>query len=171
VECTNKRLKRLRGGTHWNFISNQSGFGKNSLGKGVNSVTDPKEYVRRPHISNWLKALLLIFALSIVGLAINIAIGSFIPFWLLLGFSIFYSIEKWFYYLTRRHKGLGKLYRLLLNLSILSLLGLLVWLGIKVFSQQLMQSPIVGSLIFIAGLVLFIWMCRVVAKIAADGQV
>jgi len=164
VDCTNKRLKRLREGTHRSFISNRPRFSKSSLGNGANNVTDPKEYARRPHIPNWLKALLLIFALSIVGLGISIAVGSFIPFWLLLGFSIFYSIEKWFYYLTRRHKGLGKLYRLLLNLSILSLLGLLIWSGVKLFSQQLVQSPLVGSLIFLAEFVLFIWMWRVVAK-------
>ena len=164
VECTNKRLKRLRGGTHWSFMPNRLRFGMKLPRQRVNNLTNPKEYVRRPHISNWLKALLLIFALSIVGLGISIAVGSFIPFWLLLGFSIFYSIEKWFYYLTRRHKGLGRLYRLLLNLSILLLLGLLVWSGIKLFSQQLMQSPLAGSLMFLAEFVLFIWMWRVVAK-------
>ena len=112
----------------------------------------------------WLLSLLFVFALSLAGWGISVLIGSFIPLWLLLGFSVIYSIEKWFYYLTRRHKGLGKLYRLLLNLSVLSLLGLLVWSGIKLFSQQLMQSPLVGSLMLLAEFVLFIWLWRVVAK-------
>ncbi len=134
------------------------------MGKGANNVTLPKTYVRRPQIPNWLKALLLIFALCTAGLAISIAIGSFIPLWLLLGFSLLYSIEKWFYYLTGRHKALGKLYRLLLNLSILSLLGLIVWSGIKLFSQQLGQSALVGSLMLLVEFALFIWMWRVVAK-------
>jgi transglutaminase-like putative cysteine protease len=106
----------------------------------------------------------LIFALSIVGLGISMFIGSFIPFWLMFGFSSIYSVEKWLYYFTRKYKGIGKLYRLLLNLSILSLLGLLVWSGIKLFSHQLAQSSLVGSLIFLAEFILFIWIWRVVAK-------
>ena len=122
-----------------------------------------KKFANRP-IPNWLLALLLIFALSIIGLGINIYIGSFIPFWLFLGFSCIYSIEKWFSYTTRKHKGIGKLYRLLLNLCMLTLFGLLVWSGIKLFSQELFSGPLFGSLIFLAEFVLFIWMWRVVAR-------
>ena len=114
--------------------------------------------------SNWLKALLLIFALSISGWGISIFTGSFIPFWILLGFSLVYSIEKWFGYVTRKHKGIGKLYRLFLNLSILSLLGLLIWSGIKLFSQQFVRNPLLGSLIFVAEFTFFVWMWRVVDK-------
>ncbi len=113
---------------------------------------------------NWLIALLLIFALSIVGLGISMFVGSFIPFWLIFGFSFIYSIEKWLHYFTRKYKAIGKVYRLLLNLSILSLLGLLIWSGIKLFSQQFVQSTLIGSLIFIAEFILFIWMWRVVSK-------
>lgn len=122
-----------------------------------------KEVVNRP-IQNWLWALLLIFALSIIGLGISIYIGSFIPFWLLLGFSCIYSVEKWFTYTTRKHKGIGKLYRLLLNLCVLSLFGLLIRSGIKLFSQELSSSPLFGSLIFLIEFVFFIWMWRVVAR-------
>lgn len=164
ADCTNRRLKRLREGTHRSFISNRPRFGKSSPGEGANTIVGPKAYGRRPRLPDSLKALLLILALSIVGLITSTFVGSFIPFWLLLGFSVLYSIEKWFYYLTRRHKGLGKLYRLLLNLSMLSLLGLLVWLGVKLFSHQLVQDPLVGSLMLLAGFVLFVWMWRVVAR-------
>ncbi len=115
-------------------------------------------------IPNWLIALLFIFSLSVIGLGISLYIGSFIPFWLLTGFSFIYSIEKWFIYFTRKYKVIGRLYRLLLNFSILSLLGLIIWSGIKLFSQQFIYSPLAGSLIFLAEFVLFIWMWRVVAK-------
>ncbi len=111
-----------------------------------------------------MRALLFIFFLSVFGIGISIFIGSFIPFWILFGFSFIYSIEKWFHYFTRKYTGLGRLYRLLLNLSILSLLGLLVWTGIKLFSQQLVQSSLVGSLIFLAEFCFFIWIWRVVSK-------
>ena len=115
-------------------------------------------------INKWLIALLFIFTLSITGLVVSIFIKSFIPLWLLLGFSFIFSIEKWFYYFTRKYKALGKLYRLLLNLSILSLLGLVIWSGIKLFSQQLDYSQLVGSLIFLAELVFFFWMWRIISK-------
>jgi len=105
-----------------------------------------------------------VFAASIVGLTISTFARSYMPFWPVFGFSIFYSIEKWFHYLTRRHRFLGKLYRLLLNLSILSLLGLLIWLAVKLFSHQLAQHPLAGSLMLLAGFGLFVWMRRVVAR-------
>lgn len=115
-------------------------------------------------IQNWLISILLVFALCIVGLGISIFVGNFIPLWLMFGFSFIFSIEKWFHYYTRRHKVLGKLYRLLLNLSILSLLGLIIWSGVKLFSQQFVYSQLVGSLIFLAELVFFVWLWRIVSK-------
>jgi hypothetical protein len=113
---------------------------------------------------NWLKALFLMFTLSLIGVVISIVTGSSIPLWLLFGFSTIFSIEKWFNYQTRKYKGIGKLYRLLLNSCILLLFGLLIWSGIKLFSQQFVYNPLVGSLIFLAEFVFFIWMWRVVAK-------
>ncbi len=115
-------------------------------------------------VPSWLFALLLVFSLSIAGLGISMFIGSFILLWLLFGFSIVFSIEKWFYYLTRKHKPIGMLYRLFLNLAVLSVLGFLIWSGIKLFSQQFLSNSLLGSLVFLAELVLFIWICRVVSK-------
>ncbi len=115
-------------------------------------------------ISNWVLSLLLIFALSIIGLGITFFIGNSIPFWLMFGFSLIFSIEQWFHYLIRKYKSIGKLYRLILNCSTLSLLALIVWSSIRLFSQQFTSSPLFGSLIFLAEFVLFIWMWRVVSK-------
>ena len=108
--------------------------------------------------------MLLIGALSIGGLIASQFVGSLIPFWLLFGFSVFFSIEKWLGYYTRKYKIVGRIYRLILNLSLLSLLGLLVWSGVSLFTQQFMQSPLIGSLLFIAELGVFIWLCRVVSR-------
>jgi len=134
-------------------------------------IPDKKEAIKNKRekksnykIQNWLIALLFIFALCIIGLGVSLFVGVFIPFWILFIFSLIYSIEKWFYYPTRKHRVIGKLYRLLLNLSILSLLGLIIWTGIQLFSQQFVRSPLVGSLIFLAEFVLFIWMWRIVSK-------
>lgn len=120
--------------------------------------------IAKPPMPKWLIALLLIFTLSFIGLVINVLIGSFIPFWILFGFSIILSLEKWFSYDTRKHKLLGKLYRLILNLAILSLIGLVIWSGVRLFSHQFVHSAIVGSILFIGELAFFIWAWTVVTK-------
>lgn len=83
---------------------------------------------------------------------------------MLIGFALIYPIEKWFYYLTNKHKNIARLYRLFINLSILSLLYLMVWSGIKLFSQKPVTSPLVDSLIFFAEFIFFIWMWRVISR-------
>jgi hypothetical protein len=117
-----------------------------------------------PQIDKWLLALLFIFSLSLAGLGISLLLADFIPLWILFLFSFVYSIEKWLYYRTRKHKSVGKLYRIFLNLSIISLIWLMVLTGIELFSSQHTRSPLTGSLIFLAEFVLFVWMWRVVAK-------
>lgn len=136
-------------------------FGR--LFKKKNKVKSKTEK-RIGNLSNWIKLLLLIFALTIIGLGISLFLGNFIPLWLMLGFSVIYSIEKWLRYFTGKYKSLGKLYRFILNLSILSLLGLLIWSGMKLFSHQFIHNSLVGSLVFLAEFVFFIWIWRVVAK-------
>ena len=115
-------------------------------------------------INNWVLSLLFIFTIAFVGVGISIFTRTSIPFWIFFVFSLIYSVEKWFYYQTRKHKSIGKIYRLFLNLSILYLLGLIIWSGIRLFSQQLIHSPLADSLMFLAEFVFFIWMWRVVAK-------
>ena len=164
AECTNKRLKRLRGETHQNHNSNWPRFGKGSFRKRADNMGGQKAYRHRPHIPNWLIALLFMVALSVAGLVASKFAGSFIPFWLLFGFAVFYSVERWLSYYTIKRKIFGRIYRLILNLSVLSLLGLLIWSGISLFTQQFMQSPLIGSLLFLGELVVFIWLVRVVSK-------
>ena len=64
-------------------------------------------------------------------------------------------------YYIRRHKHLRRFCKLLLNLSTLSLLGFLVWFGIKLFTRQLAFDSIIGSAIFIVAFVGFILLCRI----------
>jgi len=89
-------------------------------------VETKQQMLKKPsNIKNkkWLLSLLFVFALSLVGWGIKVLIGSFMPLWLLLGFSVTYSIEKWLSYYTMKHRIVGRIYRLVLNLSLLSLLG------------------------------------------------
>lgn len=146
VECTNRRLSRLSKGTR----ANRSVGWKASSGS--------------PWCPDWLKAVLLVFAASMVGLTISTFARSYVPFWPVFIFSIFFSIEKWFHYVTRRHRVVGRLYRLLMNLSLLALLGLLIWLAVKLFSHQLAQHPLAGSLMLLGGIGLFVWMVRAVGR-------
>ena len=164
VDCTNKRLKRIRGGTNQSYIPNWLRFGKSPLRKRTDKLGGQKAHHHRPRIPNWLIALLFTVALSVAGLVASKFAGSFIPFLLLLGFAVFYSIEKWLSYYTVKRKIFGRTYRLILNLSVLSLLGLLIWSGVLLFTQQFMQSPLIGSLLFMFELAAFIWLCRVVSR-------
>lgn len=118
----------------------------------------------RLRIPVWVLPLLFIFSLSVVGLGISKFVGTFIPFWILLTFSLVFTIDKWFHYKLRQHKAIGILFRIFLNLSILSLIGLIIWTGIKLFSMQFLRSSLIGSLVFIGELVFLIWLWSIVAK-------
>ena len=114
-------------------------------------------------IPNWLFTLLLIFALSVLGLGLNALARSSIPLWLLLGFSIIYPIEKWFRK-TTLNKPIGKLYRLILNLVLLAALSLLIWSGYQLVTKQLASTPLISSVVFLAEIAFFIWIWRKVSK-------
>ncbi|MBI2852853.1 MAG: CAP domain-containing protein [Chloroflexi bacterium] len=128
------------------------------------SKPDEIKKARVSGIRRWQIALLLVFALSLIGLAISALAGTIIPLWLILGFSSVFLIEKEFSYVTRKYKEIGIPYRLLLNLSVVSLGGLLIWSGIKLFSKSLGSSPMVGTAVFVTEFVFFVWMWRVVFR-------
>jgi hypothetical protein len=115
-------------------------------------------------IPDYLKAILLVFALSIIGIVLGIFIGGLYLFWMLLCFSLVYSIEKWFSSVTYKYKWIGKVYRFILNLLLISTLGFLIWSAVNLFSQRFTTSPLTGTLVFIAELAFFVWLWRVVSK-------
>jgi len=152
--CRKISLKAKELGADVRSSDRQSGHGKNTKYDMRGGGGLPK----------WIIALLFVFALSTIGVGISLYAGTFIPFWILFGFSSIFSIEKWFSYYTRKHKWIGKLYRLILNISILSLLGFLIWSGIRLFSSQFTYSALTGSLIFLAEFVFFVWMWKIISK-------
>jgi curved DNA-binding protein CbpA len=142
-----------------------------SIKRGPHSIAkEIEEQISKPlsHVgkNKRLCSLLFVFALSLVGLGISAHIGSFIPFWLLLSFSVIFSVEKWlsYYIYARKYKIVGKIYRLVLNLSVLSLLGLLISSCVLLFTQQFLQSPLIGSFLFLTELIALIWLSRVVSR-------
>ena len=115
-------------------------------------------------LPKWIIALLFVIALSIVGIGVSLFVRTFIPFWILFGFSIIFSVEKWFSLYTRKYKWISKIYRLVLNLSILSLLILLIWSGIRLFSGQFNGNALVGIFIFLEEFIAFVWLWKVISK-------
>ena len=67
-------------------------------------------------------------------------------------------------YYVRTNKYLRRLCRLLLNLTVLSLLGFLVWFGIQLFTGQWSHDSLLGGLVFIVALGVFIWLSRLGLK-------
>ena len=164
AECTTRRLERMREEARGRYAHDGRRQGGSPPGEPGDGGRRQGVSRQGAHAANWLKALLLVTALSGVGLVVNRFVGSLIPFWLLLGVSVFYCIERWLSYYTWKHKPAGRIYRLMLNLSLLSLLGLLIWSGVMLFSQRFMQSPLAGSLVFVFEFAVFIWLCRVVSR-------
>jgi len=167
TECVNKRLGgvRRRFGIPWGKKASLKPIEtKTTSDKGVGDEKEQKRSSFR--VPNWLLAILCIFASCFVGLGLSVFIKSFTPLWLMLGFSVIYCIEKWLYFVLsrRKHSWLGKLYRLFLNSALLSLLGFIIWSGIRLFSQQFIYSELIGSLLFIGEILLFVWMWRVVKR-------
>ena len=165
AECTKRRLGKKKQAI-WSNSGNYFSFKKPEPERSSSFPSEPtiKTTKTLKQTLGWLIPAALIFSCTLIGFGISLFIGTAIPLWLLLGFSLIISIEKWLHYTTRKYKYIGKLYRLFLNLSMLCLLGLAIWSGIKLFSQQYFSSPLVGSLVFLAELVFFIWMWRTVSK-------
>jgi uncharacterized protein YkwD len=155
VDCVNKRLGI---GTEILDTKNQSDTSTYQVQPNI-----PTRHHKKPSL-NVIYSVLFVIALSVFGFGVSLLTGSKIPLWLLVGFSVIFSLEKWFHYPLGKQKILGKLYRLLLNLVFLSLLVILIWTGIKLFSKEFTQSALIGSLIFISELSIFIWLWRVLAR-------
>ncbi len=119
---------------------------------------------KRIKIPKWGTAIVLIILCSSAGLTINLLTNEVFPIFLLIGFSVIFSIDRWFVYYTRKYKAIGMLYRLILNLFIISLLVFLIWFGVKLFTQESNQNVLTSSLIFIVEIVLFIWLYIVVKR-------
>ena len=112
----------------------------------------------------WVLTLATIFILTIVGIVIYELTANVIPAILLFTFSVIFPIDKWFTYYTKKHKKIGMLYRLILNLAVLSLLGLLIYLTVNLFTSGISAQPIFASLLILGTLVLFIWLWKIVFK-------
>jgi len=51
-------------------------------------------------------------------------------------------------------------YKLLLNLLVLALFGVIVWSAVKLFSGEFLHSPLIGSLVFFGEITAFVLLCR-----------
>lgn len=158
-ECVKKRLisqnaQRASSGTAFS-VQDKNGQTNDNPVKPSGNQNKPFRYPA------WLLVLVLIFASSLIGFAFSYIVGTSILFWLLFGGSIIYSIEHWYYQQTRRHRNIGKVYRALINLSVFSLLVLVVWSGIHLFTQSFHSNPIIGVIVFIIEIGFLLWLFKV----------
>ena len=163
-ECLNYDCRYIRPDVHAQPIISEKPT--NPLPQHPPPVNKPPPKRNRVNSSfpNELKALLLIVIASAIGMFLSTYTYNLIALWILFGFSIVFSIEKWAGYFTRKHRNIGKLYRLGLILSFWSLLGITIWSGVMLFTQQLQLGSLISSLLFMGECVFFIWLWRVVAK-------
>ena len=112
----------------------------------------------------WIISWVLIFALSLYGLIVSLVVRNPIPLWVLFIFALIFSVERWYSHYTIKYKEIGILYRILLNFSILSSLGFLIWSGVQLFSKKLTFDPLLGSYMFLVELAYFVWLWIVVSK-------
>jgi hypothetical protein len=135
--------------------------GASSAGTSSPSNARPSRF---PKLGKWEMALICIVGLTLLGLGIGVLSGNNISFWVLSGFSCIFVLEKWLISKIAKIGVIYGLYKLLLNLSLLSLLGLLIWSGIQLFSHQFFKTPLIGSLIFIGEFVIFVWIWKFTAR-------
>ncbi len=121
---------------------------------------------RTPQWTVWLKSAIVISAGAIAGLIFNNVTGTFIPLPLLLGAAVFFAVEKWHRGLTSKFKIIGTVYRIILNLSILALVGLIVWTGLKISSGELHTSNTINGFLLVLQLIVL----GFVGKVASNNS-
>lgn len=144
--------------------SNENGKDVNNSPTNSNTSNEPPKKTPNRHIKahksipNWLLVLLVLFAGSFLVWGISVAIRTFMPLWLVFGFFFIYFVENFLIV------ALSKFSKLLLNLSLLSIIGLIIWTGIRLYSGEFLPNSIIGSIVFITELILFFWTCKIIVN-------
>ncbi len=115
-------------------------------------------------LSSSSKLLALLLVPAAAGLVIFVYLKSLIPFWLLLSFSVTFIVDRWFRSPIHKHHPVGIVYRILLNVGLLSFLGFGIWCATKLFSRNFMISPLAGSLVFMGECAFFVWLSILVGR-------
>jgi uncharacterized protein YkwD len=121
----------------------------------------PKHQVGDVLNQGWLKSLAVLFSAACVGAVAAVLTASPIAGWLLLGFAVIFSMERWLGRYVNRHTASRWLYKLLLNLAILTIVVLLVRSATLLFSMRFGRSPVAGTVVFAGESVAFIWLWSV----------
>ncbi len=118
----------------------------------------------RIRIPQWLLALSFIFIFIIIGLTINLLIDKIFPIFLLLGFALIFSFDKWLFFYLKSSKFFGIFFRLIINISLLCLLIFLIWFIYGNIYKQNDMYILINIVILLFGIILFIWLSRIVIK-------
>ena len=114
-----------------------------------------------PAWHNWLKSAVLVLACYLLGVMLNGITGTFIPLPLLVGSAVIFSIDRWHRGFTARFKIIGPIYKLALNLIIISLLVLIVWTAVQLYNENLSSSFLLDSFLLAGEIVTFLFIRRV----------
>lgn len=124
----------------------------------------PKQAATEKTWMPWLKTALSVLAGYLAGLVIfNISeIGFSVP--LTTGASAIFAIDKWHRRLTTRFKPVGAFYKLVLNLAVLALTGLIIWSAAQIFQLSLPANYSAYVFILVVELVIFVYLARVLSE-------
>ncbi|MDD2251502.1 MAG: J domain-containing protein [Dehalococcoidales bacterium] len=124
----------------------------------------PKQVTAEKAWMPWLKTALSVLAGYLAGLVIlRISeIGFSVP--LTTGAAALFAIDKWHRQLTTRFKPAGALYKLVLNLAMLTLAGLIIWSAAQIFRLSLPSDYLSYVFILVVELVIFVYLARVLSE-------
>jgi hypothetical protein len=164
-KCGQKTLWRDFKTEYYGCLNTKCGLKENDLNAVENKYRSKKvgNYLKSPMVKPII-ALVVTLIVSVVALVISSIVGNILFFWLLFGFASTLSLEQWLSYYTKKYRPISIFYRVVLNLSVLTVLWVLIQSGIKLFTTKPLTFQILNSVLIVLELALFIWLWRLISK-------
>jgi hypothetical protein len=164
-KCGQKTLWRDFKTEYYECLNIKCGLKENDLNAVENKYRDKKVgNTSKSPVVKPIIALVVTLAVSVISLIISSIVGNILFFWLLFGFASTLSLEQWLSYYTKKYRPISIFYRVVLNLSVLSVLWVLIQSGIKYFTTKPLTFPILNSVLIVLEFALFIWLWIVISK-------
>jgi len=164
-KCGQKTLWRDFKTEYYECLNTKCGLKENDLNAVENKYRGKKDWnTLKSPMAKPIIALVVTLTVSVIALVISSVFGNTLFFWLLFGFASTFSLEQWLGYYTKKYRPISIFYRVVLNLSVLSILWVLIQSGIKLFAIKPLTFPILNSVLIVLEFVLFIWLWRVISK-------
>jgi hypothetical protein len=164
-KCGQKTLWRDFNTENYECLNPKCGLRENDLNAMENSYRGKKDgnTLKSPMLKPII-ALVVTLTVSVIALIISSIVGNILFFWLLFGFASTLSLEQWLSYYTKKYRPISIFYRVVLNLSVLSVFWVLIQSVIKFFTTKPLTFPILNSVLIVLEFALFIWLWIVISK-------